>query len=227
MRVLVIEDDRRLAKLIAQVFSEEHFAVDLAHDGDVGLELALRGVHDVVVVDWMLPKRDGPAICRAMREARLKTGILMLTARGQLEDRVAGLETGADDYLVKPFAFDELLARVRALGRRVAGSQSDVKELRVGSLVMDLFSHRARRKEISLELSKTEWALLEYLMRHPGQVLTHQNILDYVWSDEKAVQSSMVAVYISYLRNRLSVAGMRDPIETVHAIGYRLVADYA
>jgi two-component system OmpR family response regulator len=227
VRVLVIEDDRRLAKLIAHVFSEEHFAVDLAHDGDVGLELALRGVHDVVVVDWMLPKRDGPAICRAMREARLKTGILMLTARGQLEDRVAGLETGADDYLVKPFAFDELLARVRALARRVAGLQSDVKELRVGSLVMDLFSHRARRSEKALELSKTEWALLEYLMRHPGQLLTHQNILDYVWSDEKAVQNSMVAVYISYLRNKLSVTGMRDPIETVHAIGYRLVADYA
>lgn len=227
MRVLLIEDDRRLTKLIDQVFTEERFDVDVAHDGNVGLEFALRGIYDVMVVDWMLPGRDGPSICRAVREANLNTGILLLTARGQVEDRVAGLETGADDYLVKPFAFDELLARVRALSRRVSGAQMDAGELRVGNLVLDLKAHRARRGEKALELSKTEWALLEYMMRHPGQALSHRNILDYVWSAEKEVQESMVAVYISYVRDKLDVPGMRNPIETVHGIGYRLVTEYA
>jgi two-component system OmpR family response regulator len=227
MRILVIEDDKRLAKLIAQILTEEHFAVDMANDGQVGLDLALRGIHDVAIVDWMLPSRDGPSVCRAIREAKQKMGILMLTARSQVEDRVAGLETGADDYLVKPFAFDELRARVRALGRRVNGSNGDIKELRVGELVLDLYTHRARRGENNLELTKTEWALLEYLMRHPNQVLTQTNILEYVWSFEKDIQASMVAVYISYLRGKLNTVGKRDPIETVRGVGYRLVAAYA
>jgi|SRR3989304_1410091 len=227
MRVLVIEDDTRLSKLISQILTDEHFAVDVAGDGEMGLTLALRGVHDVAIVDWMLPGRDGPSICRHMREAKLKTGILMLTARGQVEDRVAGLETGADDYLVKPFAFDELLARVRALGRRVSGQNGDALELRAGNLVLDLQARRARRGAYTLELTKTEWTLLEYLMRHPDQVLTQANILDYVWSYEKEIQASMVAVYISYLRGKLNLPGQRDPIETVRGVGYRLVTSYA
>src|SRR3990172_1056664 len=126
MRVLVIEDDVRLTKLIAQILTDEHIAVDVACDGENGLNLALRGVHDVAIIDWMLPGRDGPSICQAIRAARLKMGILMLTARSQVEDRVAGLETGADDYLVKPFSFDELLARVRALARRVNDIAGDI-----------------------------------------------------------------------------------------------------
>jgi len=227
VRVLIIEDDQRLANLVNQVLKEEHFVVDVANDGDEGLEMALRGIYDLAVVDWMLPGRDGPSICRAIRKAKLNTGIIMLTARGQLEDRVAGLETGADDYLVKPFAFDELLARLHALGRRVTGLDADVQELRVGNLVLDLHTHSARRGEQGLDLTKTEWNLLEYLMRHPNQVLTQQNILDTVWSFEKSVQASMVAVYMSYLRGKLNVPGLRDPIETVRGVGYRLVSDYA
>ena len=227
MRVLVIEDDVRLTKLIAQILTDEHFAVDVAGDGENGLNLALRGVHDVAIIDWMLPGRDGPSICQQMREAKVKTGVLMLTARGQMEDRVAGLESGADDYLIKPFAFDELLARVRALGRRVSGQSGNFTELRAGNLVLDLHSRRARRGDKTLELTKTEWALLEYLMRHPDQVLTQNNILEYVWSYEKDIQSSMVAVYISYLRGKLNVPGQRDPIETVRGMGYRLVSAHA
>jgi two-component system OmpR family response regulator len=161
MRVLLIEDDKRLTNLIAQVLKEEGFGVDIAHDGDIGLDIALRGIHDVAVVDWMLPGRDGPAICHAMRSAKLKTGILMLTARGQVEDRVSGLKSGADDYLVKPFAFDELLARIRALARRVNDPGGDPKELRIGELVLDLHVHGARRGELLLDLTKTEWSLLE------------------------------------------------------------------
>src|SRR5512143_2135268 len=172
MRVLVIEDDQRLARLVARVLEEEHFAVDVAHDGEEGLEVALRGVHDVAIIDWMLPGRDGPSICRAVRSARLPLAVLMLTARTQVEDRVAGLYSGADDYLVKPFSFDELIARLHALGRRVAGGGTDSWELRVGSLVLDLKAHTARRASKPLDLTKTEWSLLECLMRHPGQILS-------------------------------------------------------
>ncbi|MBL8055727.1 MAG: response regulator transcription factor [Anaerolineales bacterium] len=227
MRILVIEDDRRLARLIQTVLEGEHFTVDTAHDGETGLELALRGAHDVAVVDWMLPGRDGPAICRAVRAARLPVAVLLLTARGQLEDRVAGLDSGADDYLVKPFAFDELLARVRALGRRFAVAAGAPDEVRVGGLVLDLRAHTARRAEQPLDLTSTEWNLLEYLMRHPGQTLTRQQILDYVWSYERDVQPTLVDVYVSYLRRKLSAAGRPDPIQTVRGVGYRLEAERA
>lgn len=227
MRVLLIEDDKRLTNLIAQVLNEEGFSVDVAHDGDVGLDLALRGIHDVTVVDWMLPGRDGPSICSAIRSAHLNMGVLMLTARGQVEDRVAGLGTGADDYLVKPFAFDELLARIRALGRRVTDPVGDPKELRTGKLVLDLHTYSARRGEQLLDLTKTEWSLLEYMMRNPNRVLTRRNILDYVWSYERDIQDTMVDVYISYLRSKLNQPGQRDPIETIRGVGYRLVPEYA
>lgn len=227
MRILIIEDDQRLARLVKQVMEEEKLSVDMAHDGDTGLELALRGMYDVAVVDWMLPGRDGPAICRAVRAARLPTALLMLTARSQIEDRVAGLNSGADDYLVKPFAFEELLARVRALGRRFSVAGGDQSELRCGSIVLDLRSRTARRGNAALDLSVTEWNLLECLLRHPGQVLTRQQILDYVWSYEHNVQPTMVEVYISYLRRKLNLPGLPDPIETVRGVGYRLEAEHA
>lgn len=225
MRVLLIEDDQRLTRLIERVLEEEQLSVDVAHDGDTGLELALRGIYDVAIVDWMLPGRDGPSICRAMRREKLPTAILMLTARGQIEDRVTGLDSGADDYLVKPFAFDELLARVRALGRRTTLADGGGQELRVGELVLDLHARRARRGEQSLDLTKREWNLLECFMRHPGQALSRQQILDYVWSYETDVQTTMVDVYISYLRRKLDMPGHRDPIHTVRGVGYRLEPD--
>jgi two-component system OmpR family response regulator len=224
MRILIIEDDQRLTRLIKQVLEEEKLAVDVAHDGEFGLELALRGVYDVAIVDWMLPGRDGPSICRAIRAAKLPTALLLLTARGQLEDRVAGLDSGADDYMVKPFAFEELLARVRALGRRFTTLSSDALELRCGDIVLDTRAHNARRGERPLDLTTTEWNLLEYLVRHPNQVLTRQQILDYVWSYERDVQPSMVDVYVSYLRQKLNVPGKADPIQTVRGMGYRLEA---
>ncbi|NTW42952.1 MAG: response regulator transcription factor [Anaerolineaceae bacterium] len=170
MRVLLIEDDKRLARLIGTVLEEENIAFDIVHDGDTGLELALRGIHDVVIIDWMLPGRDGPSICRAIRAARLPVALLLLTARSQVEDRVSGLDSGADDYLVKPFAFDELLARIRALGRRFSPISGDASEIRVGHLVMDMKAHSLRRNDQVIELSKTEWDLLEYILRHAGHV---------------------------------------------------------
>jgi len=227
MRVLLIEDDHRLASLIRKVLEQEHFSVDSAYDGDIGVEIALRGAHDVAIIDWMLPGRDGPAVCQAIRARRIPMAILMLTARTQVEDRVAGLYSGADDYLGKPFSFDELIARLHALGRRFNREAVDAWELRVGSLVMDLRTHSARRSERVLDLTKTEWALLECLMRHPGQSLSRQMIVDYVWSYERDVQPTLVDVYISYLRNKLNLPGIPDPIETVRGIGYRLDVQYA
>ena len=222
MRILLIEDDERLTRLMVRVLAREHAVVDVANDGETGLDLALRGVYEVAVIDWMLPGRDGPSICRGIRAARLPTALLMLTARGQLEDRVSGLDAGADDYLIKPFAFEELLARIRALSRRFTVGEGDGSELRSGDVVLDLRGHTARRGDRALDLTATEWNLLEYLMRHPGQALSRQQILDYVWSDERDVLPNMVDVYISYLRGKLNLPGQFDPIQTVRGVGYRL-----
>lgn len=222
MRILLIEDDKRLAALVKGVLEQENFSLDVANDGDTGLELALRGVYDIAIVDWMLPGQDGPTICRKVRAARLATGLLMLTARSQLEDRVAGLESGADDYLTKPFAFDELIARIHALSRRMNPTAIDSWELKRGSMAMDIKSHSLHREDALIELTKKEWDLLEFFMRHPGQVLSRQEILDYVWSYESNVQPEMVDVYISYLRQKLNLVGKKNPIETVRGFGYRL-----
>ena len=224
MRILLIDDDQRLTRLMASVLGEEGYRVDVAHDGEVGLEMALSGVHGVVVVDWALPGRDGPSICRAIRHAQIVTPILMLTARGQVEDRVKGLDNGADDYLVKPFAFDELLARIRALTRRtLQTATTDPTELRCGDLTLDLHGHTARRGNTTLNLTSTEWQLLEYLMRHPGQALTREQIFNQVWAFDSQAQLSMVDVYISYLRRKLKTPQHPDNlIETVRGVGYRL-----
>ncbi len=222
MRVLLIEDDRRLTRLMEEELREEHYSVDVAYDGDVGLELALRGTHDVAIIDWMLPRRDGPSIIRAIRAAQVGLPVLMLTARGQVEDRVAGLDAGADDYLVKPFAFKELLARLRALSRRPASAATAPDELRCGDITLDLRGHTAHTANTVLDLTATEWNLLECLIRHAGQALTRQQILDYVWSYQTDVQETMVDVYISYLRRKLKTGAGEDPIETVRSVGYRM-----
>jgi len=222
MRVLLIEDDRRLARLVEQVLTEEGMDVDVAHDGEVGLEIAQRGMAQVAIIDWMLPSRDGPSICRALKAAHIPIAILLLTARGQIEDRVAGLDSGADDYLVKPFAFDELLARVRALSRRFSTEGADAWELRLGELVLDQRARVGRRGDKPLDLTTTEWKLLECFMRHPGQTLSREQILDYVWSYKAEVQPSLVDVYVSYLRRKLDRPGAPDPIQTVRGVGYRL-----
>ena len=225
MRILIIEDDQKLSYLIQTVFENEHYLVDTACDGNSGLELALTGAHTVIVIDWMLPGRDGISVCRALRNARLAVPILMLTAREQVYDRIAGLDAGADDYLVKPFVFDELLARIRALSRRstrhVTGSDS--MELRCGDFVLDMRSHTARYRNIGLCLTPTEWEVLECLMRHAGQALHREQIFNLVWAHDSLAHLTMVDVYISYLRRKLKTPnGASCPIETVRGVGYRL-----
>jgi DNA-binding response OmpR family regulator len=222
MKILLIEDDHRLAKLIQSVLTDEHYQVDVVNDGELGLEYALLGTHDLMIVDWMLPGRDGPSICRKLRSSKNSVPILMLTARAQVEDRVAGLESGADDYLIKPFDFDELIARIRALSRRNTPGSVDPDELRIGSIVMDVKSHHVRRENVSLELTKKEWDLLECFLRHPNQIMSRAEILDYVWTTDTGVKPEMVDVYISYLRQKLTLAKKKDPIQTVRGFGYKL-----
>ena len=228
MKVLIIEDDVRLSRLMATVLAEEYMTVEQAYDGDSGLELALGGMYDVAVVDWMLPGRDGPSICKAVRAARLPTALLLLTARSQLEDRVTGLDSGADDYLTKPFAFEELLARIRALGRRfTVVNGGELYELRIADVVMDIRTHTVRRSDILIELTLTEWNLLECLVRNSGRVLTRQQIVDYVWSYERNVQESLVDVYVAYLRKKLNANGGPELIQTVRGVGYSLKENHA
>ncbi|MFN2463770.1 MAG: response regulator transcription factor [Candidatus Dormibacteria bacterium] len=223
MRLLVVEDERRLALIVKEVLEDENHAVDVAFDGEDALQFAATGEYDVILLDLMLPGVQGMEVARRIRAAGDRTPILMLTARTAVEDRVSGLDTGADDYLTKPFAFTELLARIRALGRRdVPGGVGN--RLSVGDISLDLKTREVWRGEDLVELTPKEFAMLEYLMRHPNQVLSGQQIADHVWSYEFDGLTNRVAVYISYLRRKLGHGAPRSPIQTVHGVGYRLVA---
>ena len=224
MHILVVEDEERLAALVRRVLVEERHAVDVAHDGDTGLDLADSDTYDLVILDVMLPGMDGFEVCRQMREDGVETPVLMLTARGAVEDRVAGLNVGADDYLVKPFALEELLARVNALLRRRKGSLETSTELRAKDLTLDLVRHEVRRGNRIIELTAKEFALLEYLMRHPGQVLTRTQITDHVWRYDIDALSNVVDTYIHYVRDKVDKGHSTPLIKTVRGVGYKIDA---
>jgi DNA-binding response OmpR family regulator len=221
MHILIVEDEQRLARLVARVLGEERHVVDIANDGDTGLDLALRGTYDLLILDLMLPGRSGLDICKQVRARKLQPAILMLTARGSIEDRVAGLRIGADDYLVKPFAMEELVARVDALLRR-GRAITDTQRLQVGDLTLDLLRREAQRDGRVIELTAKEFALLEYLMRHPGQVLTRTQIIDHVWRYDSDALSNVVDIYIHYLRDKIDRGSARPMIKTMRGVGYRI-----
>jgi DNA-binding response OmpR family regulator len=223
VRLLIVEDERKLARLLQGLLQDENHAVDLAFDGEEGMEFVRSGDYDLIILDVMLPRMDGLEVCRQIRAKRIQTPILMLTARTSIEDRVAGLDAGADDYLIKPFAFAELLARIRALSRRESPS-SVGNRLVVGEISLDLKTREVRRGEKRIDLTPKEFALLEYFMRHPNQVLSGQQIADHVWSYDFDGLTNRVAVYVSYLRKKLEAKEGSAPIQTVHGVGYRLVA---
>jgi two-component system, OmpR family, response regulator len=224
MHILVVEDERRLAFLLRRVLLEERHTVDLAYDGQTGLDLALSDTYDVVILDVMLPGLDGLEVCRQMRAERIMTPVLMLTARGAVEDRVVGLNVGADDYLVKPFAMEELLARINALLRRRDRRFDEIPQLSAGDLTLDLVRHEARRAGRVIELTAKEFALLEYLMRHPGQVLTRTQIIDAVWRYDLEALSNVVDIYIHYLREKIDHGFSHALIKTVRGVGYKIEA---
>jgi len=221
MRILLVEDERRLAQLVRRVLEEEGHRVEVAYDGPEGLRLGLEQEFDVIVLDILLPGMDGVEVCQALRRAKVDTPILMLTALDSVEDKVRGLDAGADDYLPKPFAFQELLARLRALSRRrVQPREPD--RLQVGDLVLDLRRRRAQRGGREIDLSPKEFSLLELLMRNAGRALTRSQILDHVWGYDFAPDSNLVDVYIAYLRRKVDKGHPRPLIHTVRGHGYMI-----
>jgi len=221
MRVLLVEDDRRLVRALRRVLEEERYVVDEAFDGVEGETLAGEGGYGLIVLDWMLPERDGVAVCRNLRRAKVATPILMLTARDTVENRVAGLDAGADDYLVKPFASIELLARLRSLGRRRSDELAETT-LSADGLVMDLIRHEVSRNGKQIELTAREFALLEYLLRHQGQALSRTQILAAVWRYDTEVVSNVVDIYVHYLRDKVDRGFEHRLIHTVRGVGYKL-----
>ena len=220
MRVLVVEDEPRMATLLERGLREEGYAVDVAADGTNGLWLGTENDYDAVVLDVLLPGIDGFEICRRLRAADRWAPVLLLTARDAVDDRVRGLDAGADDYLTKPFSFAELAARVRALVRRRSGSRPALLE--VGDLTLDPAVHRACRGDVELALSPKEMALLELLMRHVGDAVTRTQILEHVWDFAYDGLSNVVDQYIGYLRRKIDRPFDRDDIETIRGVGYRL-----
>jgi two-component system, OmpR family, response regulator len=223
VRVLVVEDERRLADLLARGLREAGHAVDVRHTGSEGLLTAATGAYDTVVLDVMLPGLDGMAVCRTLRQQGNTVPVLMLTARGEVPDRVAGLDAGADDYLAKPFSFDELLARLRALHRRAAGPPS--AEARAGDLLLDPARRRVFRGETEIELSAREFDILALLMSRAGQCLTRYQILDEVWDGETDIRSNVIDVHVATLRGKVDKPFGRHAIETLRGVGYRLRPD--
>lgn len=220
MRLLVVEDEVRMAVLLRRGLGEEGYAVDVAADGPEGLWLAQENDYDVIVLDAMLPGLDGFEVCRRLRGSARWAPVLMLTARDTVEDRIRGLDAGADDYLVKPFALGELAARVRALLRRGASVRPAV--LVVGDLVLDPAARTVSRAGVGVELTAKELALLELFMRHPGEVLSRTRILEHVWDFAFDPASNVVDQYVGYLRRKLDRPWGRDDLQTVRGAGYRL-----
>ncbi len=222
MRVLVVEDEPKMAGLVKRGLEEEGIAVDVSGRGEDAVWMAGSTEYDVVVLDVMLPGLDGFEVCRRLRADEVWTPVLMLTARDAVEDRVAGLDGGADDYLVKPFSFDELLARLRALARR--GSAERPAVLEAGDLRLDPATRRASRGDVEIALSQKEYALLETLMRRPGVALSRLQLLEHAWDDTYENRSNVIDVYIRYLREKIDRPFGTDTIETVRGVGYRLRA---
>jgi DNA-binding response OmpR family regulator len=220
MRVLIVDDDVRLCSVLERGLAEEGYAVDVAHDGEEGQYMAETHEYDLIVLDVMMPKQDGFSVCRTLRAGSNTAPILMLTARDAVPDRVAGLDCGADDYLVKPFAFDELVARARALTRRQTPSRSIV--LSLGDLSLDTAARRLTRGGNVIDLTSKEYAVLEYLLRNPGVVVTRGMIEGHAWNNDFDSVSNLVDVYIRRIRAKIDRAGEDSAIETVRGAGYRL-----
>ena len=225
MRVLVVEDETKLGNLLSRGLREEGYSADLAERGEEALWMAQAVEYDAIVLDVMLPGLDGFAVCRRLRSDGVWSPVLMLTARDAVDDRVAGLDAGADDYLAKPFSFEELLARLRALTRRAPVERPAV--LQAGDLRLDPAAHRAWRGDVELELSAKEFALLELFMRRPGSVLSRGQLLEGAWDMAFESRSNVVDVYVRYLREKIDRPFGRESIETVRGVGYRLREDVA
>jgi DNA-binding response OmpR family regulator len=223
MKLLLVEDEHKIARAIRLGFEQEHAVIEVVSDGPSGLQAGLHDDYDVIILDRMLPGgMDGLDICRELRAKGIKTPILLLTAKSQIRDRVAGLNGGADDYLTKPFSFEELLARVRALMRRPHEARDN--ELTVADLSLDTVTYEVKRGATKIDLTQTEFSLLEYMMRNHGRVLSKTNIINHVWDFDADVLPNTVEVYIRYLRNKIDQPFKKPLIHTMRGFGYKLEA---
>lgn len=223
MRILLVEDEEKIASFIQRGLAEQRFTVDMAHDGEEGLYLAEINPYDLIILDLMLPKKDGISICRQLREQKNSTPILMLTARDAVKDKVSGLNAGADDYLTKPFSFSELLARVRALLRRERNEKVD--QLKVGGLELNMLNQQVRRDNETITLTNKEYGLLEYLMLNANQIVTRTMISEHVWKEDFNSFTNVIDVHIRYLRNKIDKNKKKKLIHTVRGTGYILKED--
>lgn len=224
MRVLVIEDEHKIARALKKALEQETYAVDVAYDGDEGYAMATTEPYDAAIIDRMLPgDHDGISIIKAMREAKIHTPVLLLTALGSVNDRTTGLDSGADDYLVKPFALEELLARVRALLRRPAEQHAIV--LKAGDLSLNTVTFEVKRGDTNIQLTGKEFALLEFLMRNPNRPLPKNVIISHVWDYDADILPNTVEVYIKYIRNKIDQPFDKPLIHTIRGFGYKLQAD--
>jgi heavy metal response regulator len=223
MRILLVEDDRKVASFIRMGLEEEGHAVDVASDGEAGFTMGLDRLHDVIILDVMLPRKPGFQVVRELRQAKVATPVLLLTARDTVEDKVQGLDAGADDYLTKPFAFAELLARVRALLRRRADARAPI--LRVADLILDPATRTVKRGDEPVTLTNREFALLEYFLRNPGRVLTRTMIAEHVWDYSFDSSTNVIDVYVNYLRKKIDAGRETKLLHTVRGVGYVLKAE--
>lgn len=222
MRLLVVEDEHKIANSIRKGLEQEKYAVDVAFTGTDGYDLAASEEYDLIILDILLPGINGLEICSKLRKKQIHTPVIMLTAKGQIEDKVTGLDAGADDYLPKPFAFEELLARIRALTRRPKNNLGT--KLSIADLSLDTLTYQVRREGKIIQLTAKEYALLEYLLRHPNQVLTKEQIISSIWNYDADILPNTVEVYIGYLRNKVDKPFPQKPslIQTVRGFGYKL-----
>lgn len=221
MRVLIVEDEHKIANSIKKGLEQELFAVDVAYDGIEGLDMALTEDYDVIILDRLLPGLEGVEICKKIRSKNIHIPILLLTAKGQVTDKVEGLNAGADDYLTKPFAFEELLARINALTRRPKNVLGSI--LQVANLALNTINYEVKRNDIIIELSAKEFRLLEYLMRHPQKVITKDQIINHVWDYDANILPNTVEVYIKLLRNKIDKPFKDKPlIHTIRGFGYKI-----
>ena len=222
MKILIIEDEHIIATSLKKGLEQEHYTIDIAFDGIEGYDLASSGDYELILLDLMLPGLDGLSICQKLRAGNNHTPILMLTAKSQLEDKIKGLNSGADDYLTKPFAFEELLARVRALSRRPQTATSKI--LSVGDLSLDTSNYQVKRGNQEIHLSSKEYSLLECFLRHPDQILNKDQLIQYVWSYESDILPNTVEVYIRNLRQKIDIPFKGKPplIKTIRGFGYKI-----
>ena len=221
MRILIVEDEKKMASFLERGLKEEHYAVDIAYDGEKGWEYAMTNEYDLLILDWMLPKMSGVELCHKFRKEGKITPVLILTAKDSVEDKIKGLDQGADDYLTKPFSFEELLARIRALLRRPPHI-TDKTVLQCANLKLDIIKRQAWSGEQEISLSQKEFALLEFLMRHAGDVVSRTAIAEHVWDLHFDPMSNTIDVYINFLRKKIGETPSKSKIETIRGTGYRL-----